>query len=331
MTKKYHDTEYLYLSACIHSWETRLLTPERREQLLSAPTDRDAARVLEEMGWPAFDPESEAALDQAVGRRREELFARLGKDMPDARILDVFRLPTDYHNLKVLVKSRGEDCRRLLMAGGRWDPEQLLSDYRQRELRDFLPAETAQAVQQARQALAETGNGQACDLVLDGTCFRELTRLADAVDCPALTDYLRTRIDGVNLCSAVRARRLRKGPDFLRRVLLEGGSVPPAALEEAAPADLRELYAATPLREAAGLAEGICAGNGSMTALEKQCDNAVLRLAAKARRTPFGVETALGYLIAAEAELTAVRTIMTGRRAGLSADAIRERLRDIYG
>lgn len=116
MTKKYHDTEYLYLSACIHSWETRLLTPERREQLLSAPTDRDAARVLEEMGWPAFDPESEAALDQAVGRRREELFARLGKDMPDARILDVFRLPTDYHNLKVLVKSRGEDCRRLLMA-----------------------------------------------------------------------------------------------------------------------------------------------------------------------------------------------------------------------
>lgn len=331
MTKKYHDTEYLYLSACIHSWETRLLTPERREQLLSAPTDRDAARVLEEMDWPAFDPESEAALDQAVGRRREELFARLGKDMPDARILDVFRLPTDYHNLKVLVKSRGEDCRRLLMAGGRWDPEQLLSDYQQRELRDFLPAETAQAVQQARQALAETGNGQECDLVLDGTCFRELTRLADAVDCPALTDYLRTRIDGVNLCSAVRAHRLRKGPDFLHKVLLEGGSVPPAALEEAAPADLRELYAATPLREAAGLAEGICAGNGSMTALEKQCDNAVLRLAAKARRTPFGVETALGYLIAAEAELTAVRTIMTGRRAGLSADAIRERLRDIYG
>jgi len=308
LTKKYHDTEYLYLSACIHSWETRLLTPERREQLLSAPTDRDAARVLEEMGWPAFDPESEAALDQAVGRRREDLFARLGKDMPDARILDVFRLPTDYHNLKVLVKSRGEDCRRLLMAGGRWDPEQLLSDYRQRELRDFLPAETAQAVQQARQALAETGNGQECDLVLDGTCFRELTRLADAVDCPALTDYLRTRIDGVNLCSAVRAHRLRKGPDFLHKVLLDGGSVPPA-----------------------GLAEGICAGGGSMTALEKQCDNAVLRLAAKARRTPFGVETALGYLIAAEAELTAVRTIMTGRRAGLSADAIRERLRDIYG
>lgn len=93
MTKKYHDTEYLYLSACIHSWETRLLTPEAPGAAAVGSDGPGCGRVLEEMGWPAFDPESEAALDQAVGQRREELFARLGKDMPDARILDVFRRP----------------------------------------------------------------------------------------------------------------------------------------------------------------------------------------------------------------------------------------------
>ena len=38
----------------------------------------------------------------------------------------------------------------------------------------------------------------------------------------------------------------------------------------------------------------------------------------------------LGYLIAKEAEWTAVRIVMAGRLAGLSADAIRERLRDAY-
>ena len=38
----------------------------------------------------------------------------------------------------------------------------------------------------------------------------------------------------------------------------------------------------------------------------------------------------LGYLIAKEAEWTAVRIVMAGRLAGLSADAIRERLRDTY-
>ena len=42
------------------------------------------------------------------------------------------------------------------------------------------------------------------------------------------------------------------------------------------------------------------------------------------------MEVALGYLIAKEAEWTAVRIVMAGRLAGLSADAIRERLRDAY-
>ena len=45
---------------------------------------------------------------------------------------------------------------------------------------------------------------------------------------------------------------------------------------------------------------------------------------------PAAVEVALGYLIAKEAEWTAVRIVMAGRLAGLSADAIRERLRDTY-
>ena len=61
----------------------------------------------------------------------------------------VWSISVSYTHLDVYkrqVKSRGEDCRRLLMAGGRWDLEQLLSDYRQRELRDFLPAETARCV-----------------------------------------------------------------------------------------------------------------------------------------------------------------------------------------
>ena len=45
---------------------------------------------------------------------------------------------------------------------------------------------------------------------------------------------------------------------------------------------------------------------------------------------PFGVEVVLGYLAAKEAEWTAVRIIMSGRMAGMTADAIRERLRDQY-
>ena len=71
-------------------------------------------------------------------------------------------------------------------------------------------------------------------------------------------------------------------------------------------------------------------GGGSLTEFEKLCDDAVLLTAGKARRVPFGVEVAIGYVAAREAELTAVRIVMSGLMAGIPAGTIRERLRESY-
>jgi V/A-type H+-transporting ATPase subunit C len=42
----------------------------------------------------------------------------------------------------------------------------------------------------------------------------------------------------------------------------------------------------------------------------------------------FGQEPVVEYLAMLEAEITAIRMIMTGRLAGIAPDVIRERLRD---
>ena len=47
-------------------------------------------------------------------------------------------------------------------------------------------------------------------------------------------------------------------------------------------------------------------------------------------RTPFGPEVVAGYLGAKEAEFTAVRTILSGKIAGIAAEDIRARLRMSY-
>ena len=67
-----------------------------------------------------------------------------------------------------------------------------------------------------------------------------------------------------------------------------------------------------------------------LTAFERECDNAVTRYVSDAKRVPFGEETVIAYLYAKEAELTAIRTILASRRAGLDGAAIRERLRETY-
>ncbi len=49
-----------------------------------------------------------------------------------------------------------------------------------------------------------------------------------------------------------------------------------------------------------------------------------------AKYVAFGEQPMIAYIAAKENEFTAIRTIMNGRFAGLSADMIKERLREAY-
>ena len=69
---------------------------------------------------------------------------------------------------------------------------------------------------------------------------------------------------------------------------------------------------------------------GGLTEFERACDDALMSYLQRARRTPFGPEVVAGYLGAKEAEFTAVRTILSGKIAGIAAEDIRARLRMSY-
>ena len=142
--------------------------------------------------------------------------------------------------------------------------------------------------------------------------------------------YTALLIDSTNLRSAVRSIRMGRDAHFLRSGLLPGGGVDLLTLAEAAQGgDLAALFSHTPLREAAALGAPLRSG-GRLTGFERACDNALMAYLSAARRTPFGEAPVVGYLCAREAELVAIRVVLSGKLAGLSADLLRERLRDTY-
>ena len=94
---------------------------------------------------------------------------------------------------------------------------------------------------------------------------------------------------------------------------------------------LGEVFRSGPLAQAAGLGAKLAQpGGASLTAFERECDNALTAYLAAARRIPFGEEAVVGYLYAKELEFTAIRAIFAGRAAGLDGDTIRSRLRETY-
>ena len=330
--KEIKDTEYIFISTRVKAMERGLLTRERMERMLDAPSDEAAAKVLVECGYPDLASVTSQSLEAALAQRQSETMADLDSAIPDRTVLDIFKVQFDYHNAKVLVKAQalGTQQDRLLIRGGRYDPDQLAADYRQGDL-SGCSERFQQAVSRAGEVLGSTGDPQQADFVLDRAYFEEMGELAAQTGSAFLEGYVALLIDAANLRAAVRASRLKKGGEFLRQVLVPGGNVPVSALTAARGENLGNVFRTGPLAAAAAAGAAVSApGSGALTEFERLCDNAVTAYFDEGRMVAFGVEPIAGYLYARQCEVTAIRSIMAGRMAGLDGDTIRRRLRRSY-
>lgn len=327
MSHRKKDTDYLVISARIRAMENKLLTRERMDRMIEARDDNEAMKLLAECGY-----NDAVGLDMALAQARAEVFKDMEQGTPDPRLVEVFQIKYDYHNAKTILKAQamGTDPERLLLAGGRYDPAQLWDGWKRESLGDT--SETfRRAMEQAGAVLTEGGDPQRADLILDKACYSEMAQLAKELKSAFLQGYVKLSVDVANLRAAVRVARMGREGEFLRQVLLPGGNVDQQSIAAARGETLGEVFRTGPLAQAADLGEKLAhPGGESLTAFERECDNALTAYLAAGRRTPFGEQTVIGYLYAKELEFTAIRAIFAGRAAGLDGDTIRARLRETY-
>lgn len=326
------DTDYLAISTRIRAMETRMLTRERMERMIDAKDTIDALKVLEECGYGELSQVSAHGLEPLLAQARSAVFQDICTAVPCVELVETFQLKYDYHNAKVLVKAGavGGDVARLLVSGGRYDPRELAEGWEREEM-NFCTDAYRQALAQAKEALADSADPQQADLLLDQACYEEMSRLAQKSGSKFLQGYVRLSIDVANLRTAVRCARMDKDTEFLNRVLLPGGNVSERTIAQTKREALKDVFQGELLAQAAALGSQLAhPGGGSLTEFECLCDNALTDYLSGAKMIPFGEQPVVAYLYAKEAELTAVRTIMSGRMAGLDADTIRSRLRAVY-
>ncbi|MDR0292601.1 MAG: V-type ATPase subunit [Oscillospiraceae bacterium] len=327
------DIDFLTSTMTVRALERTLFDRERTARLCDARSDEEVLRLLAECGYELSGALTAGGLYEALSATRTALYATLRDWLPDeaAAILDVFRIQADYHNVKVLIKTDGEKDQRLLLNIGRVPAGEMAEIAREAAF-SRLPGALGDAARSARETLARTDDPQLSDFLLDRACLREMLAAADASQSVYLLGYVKIYIDSYNLRSLVRATRIGKGPDFLRLVLAPGGSVEPSRIAAALQGggSLEELFAGGPLAAAAAAGVPAAKGEGSLTAFEKQCDDALMQYARKARAVPFGEAPLIGYLLEKEAEMTMLRTVVGGRLGGVPVHQIRERLRAAY-
>lgn len=331
--RKIKDTDFLTATMRIRSQEKYLMDKERAGRLIDARSDDEAIKVLGECGYGEMQALSNDELDRVLRGFREDLYAQLQEMLPVPELLDVFRARYDYHNVKALLKSPGgeEDGKGLLVSSGRVPPAELLRAFKELDFKE-LPPPLPEAVPEARELLARTGDPQKADFLLDLACLAEMLSLARKTKSAFLIAYVRLYIDIQNLRALVRARRIGKDAQFLRPALAPGGRVGAegilVCLQEGRP--IAEAYAQSDLSGAAEEGEKAARGDAGLTEFEKICDDLLLEKAEKTRYVPFGEQPVLAFLLFREAEMTMIRTVVSGRMAGVPAGDLREKLRSRY-
>lgn len=333
MRKTLKDTDFLNATMRVRALEKNLLNRERIERMLDAKSHEDAAKVLCECGYGEMSSVTVSEWERVIAEERNAVYRLIGSLSNVKELADVFKMKYDYHNIKTIIKSEvtGENPERLLIDSGRMSAAAMVEVMREQKYKE-LPGDLKSCVVETREVLARTGDPQTADFLLDRVCVEEMRKTADDSRSEFLKQYVGMFIDVYNLRAVVRTTRLSREPDFLRTVLVEGGSVSVSKLISVitAGSSLEEIYSSTWLYEAAVSGVQSTKSEVPMTAFERHTDNVLIRMLTRAKRVTFGEQPLIGYLGAKESEFTTIRTILSGRIAGVAPEALRERLRDCY-
>lgn len=305
--------------------EKNAIDAARLERLLTASDAQEARRVLSEYAWPDLGDDERNASEHL--KKACTLLKTLSTD---STLTDAFLYQYDIANLKILLKARplGMEAQSLSPCGTL--SQEVLRHAVSEQKYDALPHPLKDALDALEKRLAVRFDPMDVDIALDKVHYEWVFQTLGKKHKTALK-YFRLRVDSLNCLMALRAMHAQKPLSFFQSLILPGGSITKKAWEKAyvKPEELPLLLNGYGTRIYTA-AIAAFQNESKLVQLEREADDALLRFFTPFSRSINNDERLIGYLLRRDREAAAVRLIMAGKENDFPADAIRERLRDLY-
>ena len=317
-------------------YETRLLDKSKVDRMIDSNSAQEALKVLQETEYANVMTNVKRAEDYEVilSEELKRLFNVMYEISPEKSLVDLMSVKYDYHNIKVILKGifLKEDLSYLLIHVGTIKVSKLKSSIENNELRDLSPI-MREAIEEAIKDFENSKDPQMVDIILDKYMFKEIIQIKNSIKDRFVDKYVDSVIDSTNLKTLLRVKKQNKGREFFSSVIIEGGSIDKDKLLGMLNDSVENVATKLSFTD---YAEFIKVGieyyskTRSVSLLEKLIDNYIMDMMKDAKIIPFGVEPILAYIYAKETEIKIIRIIMVGKLNNISAEVVRERLRDIY-
>ncbi|MGF6376519.1 V/A-type H+-transporting ATPase subunit C [Clostridiales Family XIII bacterium PM5-7] len=327
--------EYTFAAAYIGSFTRNLMSKTDLMRLAACKDLPSAEAVLQEFGYGESKELYSGDIEWFLRREQNKHYDLIYDTLPERKELALCLFPFDYHNVKVCLKSEflgippNEDN---LVSTGDMDWKRVVAMVRDRNYM-FMPVTMKNAIIEAVDLFSRGGDPQEIDIIMDKACYKDMLATAEESGEPFIVDFIKLKIDTMNIITFARLRQMNKPWTFFKKVFLEGGNIseqfflssyeePYAQIaDKLAPYGFKEIMA----EGGAELKE-----KGQFGLLEKLCDNKLMEYNKQAKYLSFGIVPILGYWYAKEIEIDNLRIILIGILTGLTPEEIGERLRESY-
>ena len=317
-------------------YETKLLDKTKIDRMIDSHSAEEALKVLQETEYANVMTNVKRPEDYEVilGGELKRLFAVMYDISPVKSLVDLMSVKYDYQNIKVILKGMflKKDLSYLLIPVGTMDSNELKHKIENDNLSE-LPHLMREGIEEAKADFENTKDPQMVDVILDRYMFKSLVEIKKEINDNFVNKYVDALIDSTNLKTLLRVKKQNKGREFFASVIIEGGSIDKDKLMgmlNDSPENIASKLAFTNYADFIRNGIEYYTKTGSVSLLEKLSDNYVMDMMKDAKIIPFGVEPLLAYIYAKETEIKIIRIVMVGKLNNISAEVVRERLRDIY-
>ena len=301
-----------------------MLSQKDLDTLLRYETTAEAMKFLQDRGYGREAAEPEEMLRAEMEKAWQVVYDACGEEAP----VEILLYQNDFHNLKTILKA--------VMSNAPWEnlvlrpsvtaPAEIYEAVVHAQF-DDLPAFLREPAREAYALISTTNDGQLTEIFLDKALFAAMHSRAAAEHSQFLQRWVEINIVIADLKTAVRGAFGRKTKAFLENAMIPSDTLHTERLVTAAAEGPEAVY---DVIAAQGYPDAAEALRKSYDAFEKWCDNYRMSMVRAEKNKFFGFEPILAFLIGKQAEIQALRIILSGKENHVPAEIIEERLRDMY-
>lgn len=328
--------DFTHAVARIRVMEKRLLNKNTIEKLLEAEGYKEALKILGDTPYGSSIGDLETVHDYEKILKEEliDLYKTMYQITPLSKVIDIMTLRYDYHNVKVILKSKalGKDLSHLLISAGALSTDALKGYLFSNELKE-MDEHFRQIILRVEEDFEESKNPQVIDIELDKCLYSDMLQLASELGIDFITAYVKQSIDIINIKTMLRVQKQGKDIRFLEETLIPGGTISLSLLITGLNTSLEEFSKAiqgTPYSKALCVVLDQYGQKQNIALLDVLYDNYIMSHIREAKKVNFGPEPLIAYVIAKETDIKILRIILVGKINRVSPEVIRERLRELY-